>query len=225
MSVLSDLLSWFVHLLSGLSGTRAYELIAVVTFLEASAFVGFFLPGEYAVLLGGVLAQRGAVSLPMALAVAVLGTVGGDSLGYLIGDRLSGPLLATRFATRRAGLVAEARDYVERRGGLAVFAGRWTLMLRSTVPLLAGMSGMRYRRFLLFNATGGASWAVTLMAVGYLAGVSYDRYTGPLARVSAVILLALVVGVVLGMRRHRRRARHLTTATMSAAPAAATTAE
>ena len=70
-----------------LHGWAALAIVFALPALEASAFVGFVFPGEIAVLLGGVLAYQGRISLGAALAAAILGAVLGDSAGYLIGRR------------------------------------------------------------------------------------------------------------------------------------------
>ena len=74
-----------------LHGWAALALVFALPALEASAFVGFVFPGEIAVLLGGVLAYQGRISLGAAVAAAILGAVIGDSAGYLIGRRWGGP--------------------------------------------------------------------------------------------------------------------------------------
>ena len=76
-----------------LHGGAAYALVFALPALESSAFLGFLFPGELAVILGGVLASQGRISLGAAIAAAVLGAVVGDSVGYLIGRRWGRRLL------------------------------------------------------------------------------------------------------------------------------------
>src|SRR5205823_14837364 len=105
-----------------------------------SAFVGFVFPGEIAVLLGGVLASRGRVSIAAVVIVAIAGAVIGDSVGYWVGERWGRRILdATvgRFVKREH--FDRAQVFLARRGGPAVFLGRWTVALRVMVPGLAGM--------------------------------------------------------------------------------------
>jgi membrane protein DedA with SNARE-associated domain len=81
--------------LLSLSGWAALALLFVLPALEAPAFLGLVLPGELALLLGGVLAQQDRIPLPAALAVGTAGAVAGDSVGYWIGHRYGPGLLAT----------------------------------------------------------------------------------------------------------------------------------
>ena len=149
-----------------LHGWAALALIFAVPALEASAFVGFVFPGEIAVLLGGVLAYQGRISLGAALAAAILGAIVGDSIGYWIGREWGRAIL--RGTIGRLPIIRHhvdknldrAEDYLRRRGPHAVVLGRFTAGLRVMVPGLAGMSRMRYGKFLLYNVIGGALWGL-----------------------------------------------------------------
>src|SRR2546423_15115569 len=144
--------------------------------LESSAFVGFIFPGEIAVLLGGVLASEGKAPLAAVMAVAVAGAVLGDTIGYAVGRRWGERILGGRLRKFiRQHHVERGKDYLARRGGRAVFFGRFTAALRVMVPGLAGMSGVSYGRFLVFNLAGGAVWATGFVLIGYAAGESWRR--------------------------------------------------
>lgn len=194
----------------GLGGTLAYVVIALLAFGEAAAFVGLVLPGEIAVVLGGVLASQGRVSLPLLLVVVAVAAVAGDSAGYEIGRRWGPRLLESRTARRHAHTIAEAERYLQDRGGLMVFLGRWTSVLRAVVPALAGMSRMQYPRFFLFNVIGGVAWTVAFGLAGYLAGESYHYIESATGWGSWILTGLVVAGFGIGwMVRRRRRARLL----------------
>jgi membrane protein DedA with SNARE-associated domain len=179
-----------------------------LVFAEAALFVGFVLPGETAVLLGGVLAHEHKVSLPVIAAVAVLAAIIGDSVGYEVGRRFGTRILDSRpFAQRRDG-VEKGRKALRRHGGKAVFLARSTAFLRAVMPGLAGTARMPYRRFLLFNATGGLVWAVGFTLLGYLAGASYQKVEQIAGRGSEVILAVIVVAVIAFVIVRRRRERN-----------------
>src|SRR5438093_2540083 len=76
-----------VERLLHLNATAAYVLVFALPALEASVFLGFVFPGEIAVLLGGVLAFNGRVSLAAVIVAAVTGAIVGDSVGYVVGRR------------------------------------------------------------------------------------------------------------------------------------------
>lgn len=159
------------HLLAivlSLSGWPAYLVVGGLALGESAAFVGLVLPGETALLYGGVLAGRGNLSLPLLLVVASVAAVVGDSIGYELGRRIGPPLRSSR-AGRWIGEPrwARAEEFLQRRGGPAVLLGRWVGLLRALVPTLAGMGRMPYRMFLPWNVVGGVTWAGTIVLLGY----------------------------------------------------------
>jgi uncharacterized protein (TIRG00374 family) len=190
-----------INAILGLSGTPAYVLIFALAALESSSFLGFLFPGELAVLLGGVLASQGRITLGGAIAVSVTGAIIGDTIGYAIGARWGARLLRSRFAR----FVDEdkrkrAERLIQKRGGLAVFLGRFSAFLRVLVPGLAGASGMRYRKFLLFNVLGGATWATLFTVLGYFAGDAWTTVRRIAARAGSILaafLVMVLVGVVI----------------------------
>lgn len=178
-----------------LSGATAYGLVGLLAFGEAAAFVGLVLPGELAVLLGGVVASSGNASLPVMIIVASVAAIAGDSAGYEVGRHFGPKILAwPPFHRRFASKVDQANAYLTAKGGRAVFLGRWTSLLRALIPGIAGMARMPYGRFLVFNVAGGVGWASTFVVLGYLVGASWRRVER-IAGQASLILLALIVEV------------------------------
>lgn len=196
-----------VEAILGLGGMAAYIVVGLLAFGEAAAFVGLVLPGELAVLLGGVLASQGRVSLPIVLATAAVAAIAGDSAGYEIGRRWGPRVLDWPVVRRHGGTIREAELYLRRRGGLMVFLGRWTSVLRAIVPGVAGMSRMPYRRFLAFNVIGGVAWAAVFTLAGFVAGESYARVELATGWGSWLLGAVLVLWIGLRWRLRRRRAR------------------
>ena len=186
-----------------------YLIVGLVVFAEDALFVGFVLPGETLAIIGGVTASIGHTSLWVVLAIVVVAAIVGDSVGYEIG-RLFGPrVMAHKVFDRRRARLEKAQDFLQRRGGSAVFLGRWTAFFRAVMPALAGLSGMRYRVFLPWNALGGIAWGATAVTAGYLAGESYHKVEAWLGR-GAAVAVGVVVLVAVGVwaiRRHRSEGR------------------
>ncbi|MEP6697613.1 MAG: DedA family protein [Pseudonocardiales bacterium] len=203
MSVLSTV----VNAILKLHGLPAYTLVGGLAFAEAALFVGFVLPGETAVIVGGVMAQQHKVSLPVIAAVAVLAAISGDSVGYEVGRHFGTRLLGSRIFTRRRKGLEKAQQALRDNGGRAVFLARFTAFLRAVMPGLAGTARMPYRRFLAFNAAGGLVWALGFTLLGYLAGASYRTVEKVAGRASEVILIVIVIAVLAVVIRRRRRER------------------
>ncbi|MDQ1374190.1 MAG: hypothetical protein QOJ09_1528, partial [Actinomycetota bacterium] len=181
--------------LSSLAGPAAYVVVAALAALEASAFVGLFIPGELALLTGGYIAQQGHANLALMMAVAAAGAVVGDSVGYEIGRHFGRGLQRSRLG-RKVGddRWARAEAYVEAKGGRAILAGRFIGVLRALVPAVAGATRMPYRRFLAWNVLGAVVWAPGTVLAGYLAGSSYPR-VAKYAGSAGLILLGAAAAV------------------------------
>jgi undecaprenyl-diphosphatase len=195
------------HVLDGilrLPPAAALALVFLLPALEASAFVGVVLPGEVAVILGGVLANQHKLALAAALVAAIAGAVIGDSIGYWVGQRY-GESLLRRLPRRilKPEHLERAQDTVRRYGGRAVFLGRFTAALRALIPGMAGISRVRYRTFLLWNALGGAIWATAFVILGYLAGSQYKRIEHYANYIGLGLLVAVVALVIVRHRRQR----------------------
>ncbi|HET6208952.1 MAG TPA: DedA family protein [Jatrophihabitans sp.] len=181
----------------------ALVLVFLLPALEASAFVGVVLPGEIGVILGGVLANQHKLALAAVLVAAIAGAIIGDSVGYWVGKRYGRQLL-DKVPDRllKPEHVDRAQQTIRHYGGRAVFLGRFTAALRALVPGMAGMSKVRYGRFLAWNAVGGALWASSFVVLGYLAGSQYRR----IEHYANYIGLALLVGIAGFLYvRHRRQ--------------------
>jgi undecaprenyl-diphosphatase len=201
-----------LNVLVALPPALVLALVFLLPALEASTFLGLVVPGEIAVLVGGVLAHEGRLPLWAVMVAALAGAAVGDQVGYRVGRRHGRRLLARtprRFV--RSGELRRALELVRRRGATAVVLGRWAAALRALVPGLAGLSGIPQRTFTLANLTGGALWAVTVALLGYLAGASYrvlERRLGwgGEAVLGLVVLLVLVRVVRARVVARRERA-------------------
>jgi membrane-associated protein len=182
-----------------------YLVVGALVFAEDAIFVGFVLPGETAAILGGVAASQGHASLAGMLALVVAAAVVGDSVGYEVGKQLGPRILGIPLLRRRAEQLDRARSFLARRGGVAVFLGRFTAFFRAVMPALAGIAHMPYRRFLVFNVAGGLFWGIGVVLLGYLAGNSYDAVERVAGRAAAAVAVVVVVAALVAWHLRRRR--------------------
>lgn len=196
----------FLDQLLHLHTTVIYLVVAVLVFAEDALLVGFVVPGETAAILGGVAASQGSVSLAIMCGIVVLAAVVGDSTAYAIGARYGHKIFSLRPLQRRAQRIDAAQRTLARRGGPAVLGGRFVAFLHAVMPILAGTSHMSYRRFFVYNATGGLLWGTGTVLLGYLAGNSYaviDRTFGRTSAIAAAVVV--IVGLVVWRVRRWRR--------------------
>lgn len=190
-------------------GWAVIGIVGALVFAEDALFVGFVLPGETAAILGGVAAKLGHAPLAGVLATVIVAAVVGDSVGYEIGRHFGPRILRLRILDKRRQRLEGAQHFLARRGGSAVFLGRWIAFFRAVMPALAGIARMRYPKFLVFNAAGGIAWGTVAVSLGYAAGASYAKVETTLGRGSALAAVAIVLAavVVWRIRQHRENSR------------------
>jgi membrane-associated protein len=194
-----------LHFVTGLLLAHGY----VVIFIGA-ALDNFGLPasGDVVLFAGGWFANLGRVALPLVMLSGFAGALVSDNAVYWIG-RIGGRPLVSRILKMRflhflinEGTLEKVERYFEAHGGKMVFVGRFGPGLRSMTPLFAGVSRMKYYKFLPYNLSAAAVWAVAYTLVGYVFG----SYWSDLLAVAQsfgygiVALVTLVLGAYLVRR-------------------------
>ncbi|YCH06581.1 DedA family protein [Arthrobacter sp. alpha11c] len=184
-------------------------IVFALVFAEDALFIGFVIPGETAAVVGGVFASRGDLPLWGMILVVISAAILGDTVGYEIGKHLGPRIMALKLLDKRRTQLQKAEDFLARRGGLAVFLGRFTAFFRAVMPALAGLSRMPYRRFAIWNFTGGIIWGALFVTLGFVAGNSYEELAHAVGRGAAVVVGAVVVVIlaVWQIRKHRAAAK------------------
>ena len=185
----------------------AYGLWVVfaVVFLEVAGLP--FIPGETALITAAALASQGHGSIVAIIGLAIAAAISGALFGYVAGRRWGRELL-NRWAwferlTRKG--VDRSKEFFDRHGAKAVFLGRFLPVVRATLGWMAGVAGMRFASFLLWNVVGAVAWACGIGLVAYYVGaavikaVERDLAIG----IVAILLILLVLG---GIHMWRRKA-------------------
>jgi membrane-associated protein len=195
--------------LLSLSGWAALALVFMLPALEAPAFLGLVLPGELALLLGGVLAHQDRIPLAGALAVGVAGALAGDSAGYWIGRRW-GPRLLSSPLGRRVGpaRLHKVESLLLRGSGWAMVVGRCMAGARVVLPGLAGMLGLRYRTFALWTGAAATAWAAAHVLLGYAAGAGWRQVHHLTGRVGLLLAGAVLLALAVAWLVRRPAKRH-----------------
>jgi len=181
-------------------------VIGLVVAIEA---LGVPLPGETAVILGGLAANQGRLSIVAVIIVAAAAAIVGDNIGFMIGRRGGRALLERpgRFFEERQRMLAIGDPFFERHGPKAVFLGRWITGLRVWTSWLAGASDMRWPTFLVWNALGGTAWAISVALAAYYGGKSVETVFSKVGLYGGIAAGVLIVIGVAYVWRRRRRAR------------------
>ncbi len=174
-----------------LVGLGLIALLAIV-FVETGLLIGFFLPGDSLLFTAGLFVARGDIDLPLGLLLVTipLAAFAGDQVGYAIG-RKAGPALFRRPDSRlfQQEYVDKAYAFFEKYGARTIVLARFVPVVRTFAPVVAGVSRMHYRTFLLYNAVGAVLWGAGVTAVGYFLGqIAFVRD-------NVEVILLLIVGV------------------------------
>ncbi|HEX3688293.1 MAG TPA: DedA family protein [Solirubrobacteraceae bacterium] len=188
-----------------------YGYLAITGLVLVEDF-GVPVPGETVLILGAVYAGTGRLNIVLVALLGFCGAVIGDNAGFAIGH-FGGRPLAERYG-RYVFLTPERLDkatgFFERHGGKVIVIARFVEGLRQANGIIAGMTGMPWQRFLIFNAIGAALWVAVWTTVGYASGSHIDAIYATATRYSAYIAAAVAVLVIAYVARRlirRRRAR------------------
>ena len=186
-----------------------YVGLTAIIFAETGLLVGFFLPGDSLLVTAGLLAATtGVFNVWLLGLLLTVASILGNTVGYAIG-RAAGPRLFSRedsllFNKKH---LYRAHEFYERHGGKTVIIARFMPIVRTFVPVVAGMGQMGYRRYTLFNVVGGLGWIWSMLFIGYFLG----RYIpGVDQHIETVILLVIFLSLlpgIIGWMKARRAAR------------------
>ena len=144
----------------------------LIIFAESGLFFGFFLPGDSLLFTAGLLSSQDKMpALPILLVGCFIAAVAGDQVGYVFGRKV-GPALFSRPDSRvfKQEYVEKAQGFFDRHGSKTIVMARFVPVVRTFAPMVAGIAGMNYRRFVMFNIVGGILWIVSMTLVGYFFG-------------------------------------------------------
>jgi membrane-associated protein len=154
-----------------LSGWAGYAALFAVVFSETGLLVGFFLPGDSLLFTVGVVAGTGYLDIVTVNILLMSAAMLGDSTGYLLG-RKTGPRIFSRPDSRlfKQEYVTRTKAFYDRYGGKTIVLARFVPIVRTFASFVAGVSQMRYLRFLPFSVCGGTGWVFLMTMLGYELG-------------------------------------------------------
>ena len=212
---MDDILSWILSTLQAVDPVLRTVIAGAAMLLETSILVGLIVPGDTIVIVTSTGIGNTAEYLAL-IAAVIIGALCGESIGFGLG-RYFGPKIQASRLGKRLGEDhwIRAENYLDRRGGIAVFISRFLPVLHSLVPLTVGMSTMSYRKFMAWTIPACAIWALAYASVGWAAAESYRELSDRLhnagyifaAIIAAFAIMVLVVKRVLA-RTEARYMKH-----------------
>ncbi|MFG2789875.1 DedA family protein [Streptomyces sp. NPDC048419] len=183
--------------------------LLLIVFAESGLLIGFFLPGDSLLFTCGLLITAGTMDFPLwgAILLICLAAILGDQAGYLFGKKV-GPSLFTRPDSRlfKQENVVKAHEFFEKYGPKSLVLARFVPIVRTFTPIIAGVSGMRYRSFITFNVIGGVLWGAGVTLLGSWLG-NVDFVHKNIEAILILIVLVSVVPIAIEFLRARSKAR------------------
>lgn len=192
------------------AGVWAVLVVAAIVFIETGLLIGFLLPGDTLLVITGVLAFQGTITQPIWVVSLVLiaASIAGNQVGYQIG-KVGGPAV---FKRSEGGLlshksVERTEAFFHKWGPLSLTIGQYVPIVRTLLPVAAGIGRMNRRTFTLYNALGAVLWAGFLPILGWLVahipGIA-ELVTEYIDLVLIAVVVVSIGSVVLHWLKERR---------------------
>jgi membrane-associated protein len=188
-------------------GPLAMVIVCLIIIAETGLLVGFFLPGDSLLFTVGLMIGAGLIDIPIWLACILISisAIAGDQLGYFIG-RKAGPAVFKRpnskfFSQKNA---QRAQDFFVKHGAKAVIFAHYVPIMRTFVPVAAGVGQMKYAYYLRNNIIGALSWGVIVPLIGFFLGqIEFVRENVILVTLTLVALS--LIPVILEVIKAKRK--------------------
>ncbi len=184
-----------------------YIGLLTIIVLEMGVFFGFFLPGDSLVFTAGILAAQNVFNIWILVSTFAIAAILGYIIGYWFGKKLGKWLMQ-----REDGIwfkkryLEQADEFYQKHGGKALILGRLVPIVRTFIPIVAGMAKMPYHRYFIFNVIGALIWGSGITFIGYYVGTKIPEvgnYILPI--VMLIVLLSIIPGLIKLLRRKKRR--------------------
>ena len=185
----------------------AYGLVFAIIFIETGVVFFPFLPGDSLLFAAGFFAHSGGFSLFALLATAWCAAILGDQCNFFIGEKLGQRIVRSgKVKAMTPERMEKSQAFLDKWGRPAIFLGRVFPFIRTFVPFIAGMGGMKWHHFVVFNILGGITWSSLFTLVGYFFG-GIPAVQEHFSLVVVGIVLVSVIPAVAGAVRARLSAK------------------
>lgn len=182
----------YLALITAQYGTLTYAILFGIIFAETGFVFTPFLPGDSLLFAAGALASLGSMKVGIILLLIWLAAFLGDTANYWIGHFFGQKIITNPKLPLNQNHLNKAQKFYDKYGGKTIFLARFVPIVRTFAPFVAGMGKMEYKKFIVFNALGGATWVSGFTLMGYWFGnIPWVKANFSLV-VLAIILLSLV---------------------------------
>ena len=182
-------------------------LLLFIIFAETGLFFGFFLPGDSLLFIAGIFCEDILkMNVWVLIVLLIVCAIAGTCVGYFFGKLAENYLRNKKenFFYKKKYLEM-AQDFYARHGMMAFVMGRFLPIVRTFVPILAGMVKIEFGKFLFFNIVGAAIWIIVMVMAGFLLGRTFPTITDHLELIVVGMVLLSAIPVVVSWFRHRRQ--------------------
>ena len=179
--------------------------VVVITLVESGLFFGFFLPGDSLLFTAGFLASQDLISIWWLLILCFIAAVVGDNVGYYFG-RKTGPMIFKRedslFFHKKH--IEKAKIFYDKHGKKTIFFARFIPIIRTFVPIVAGIANMDYKTFIRYNLIGGFVWTWGMLGAGYILGnliPNAEKYLTPI--ILTIIAVSFLPAIIEFFRQRK----------------------
>ncbi|HCN88846.1 MAG TPA: hypothetical protein DIT28_06660 [Oxalobacteraceae bacterium] len=151
-------------------GTMVYIVLFAIVFCETGLVVVPFLPGDTLLFIGGAFCASGAMNVWILIALLITAAVTGNTLNYWIGSLIGHKVFTHNYRWLDQAALRKTHAFYENHGGKTIILARFIPIVRTFAPFVAGVSGMTFAKFQMFNIIGATMWVVGLVAGGYFFG-------------------------------------------------------
>ena len=177
----------------------AYGCVFLIIFIETGVVFFPFLPGDSLLFASGFFAHNGGFNIVALLAVAWAAAILGDQCNFMIGHFFGKKIIASgKVKAMTPERIKKSEDFLDKWGHLAIFLGRFFPFIRTFVPFIAGMGGMHWRNFVIFNVLGGITWSTVFTLLGYFFG-NIPAVQDHFELVIVLILLVSLAPTIIGL--------------------------
>lgn len=186
-------------------------LLLFVVFAETGLFIGFFLPGDSLIFISGLICvskpELLQVSIFVLIILLILAAILGNMVGYWFGNRTGPPLFERKdsiiFKKRYLEIT---RSFYDKNGGKTLIIGRFLPIIRTFAPILAGVIGVGFKRFMLYNIIGAVLWISLLAGAGYYLG-TYEWVQQHIGLIVIGLIIITLIPIIITYRKEKKTSK------------------